>query len=77
MKAHGGVVFEHVTKRYGDVAAVDDVSFEVQPGTLVTGSSPATIRNVVVLPHPDGPSSVTSWPGRTSNETSSTAVTSP
>ena len=43
---------------------------------VVTGSSPATIRSVVVLPQPDGPSSVTSWPGRTSNDTSLTAGTS-
>ena len=43
----------------------------------VTASSPATIRNVVVLPQPDGPSSVTSSPCATSNETSSTAVTLP
>ena len=32
MKAEGGVVFEHVTKRYGDVAAVSDVSFELKAG---------------------------------------------
>ena len=28
----GGVVFEHVTKRYGDVTAVDDVSFTRRAG---------------------------------------------
>ena len=44
---------------------------------LVTGSSPATIRNVVVLPQPDGPSSVTSSPGDTVNDTSSTTVSLP
>jgi hypothetical protein len=38
---------------------------------------PATMRSVVVLPQPDGPSSVTSSPGCTSNDTSSTAATSP
>jgi len=32
----GGVVFEHVTKKYGSVTAVDDVSFEVAQGELVT-----------------------------------------
>ena len=44
---------------------------------LDTASSPATMRSVVVLPQPDGPSSVTSSPGATRNDTSSTAVTSP
>ncbi len=42
-----------------------------------TASRPATIRSVVVLPQPEGPSSVTSSPGATRNDTSSTAVTSP
>src|SRR6185437_9941485 len=37
------------------------------------GSSPAMIRRIVLLPDPDGPSSATSWPEGTSNETSSTA----
>ena len=40
-------------------------------------SRPATRRSVVVLPQPDGPSSVTSWPASTRNDTASTAVTSP
>ena len=40
-------------------------------------SSPAMRRSVVVLPQPDGPSSVTSVPGAIVNETSSTAVTAP
>ena len=44
---------------------------------LVTASSPATMRSVVVLPQPEGPSSVTSSPCATLNETSSTAVTLP
>ena len=35
------------------------------------------MRSVVVLPQPEGPSSVTSSPGSTRNDTSSTAVTSP
>src|SRR5579864_2418161 len=43
---------------------------------LVTGSRPATIRSAVVLPQPDGPRSVTSCPGRTSNDTSLTAAIS-
>lgn len=28
------IEFKHLTKRYGDVTAVDDVSFAVQPGTV-------------------------------------------
>ena len=44
---------------------------------LVTGSRPATIRNVVVLPQPEGPSRVTSSPGDTVNETSLTTVAAP
>ena len=40
-------------------------------------SSPAISRKVVVLPQPDGPSSVTSVPAAISKLTSSTAVTAP
>src|SRR5688572_9559813 len=40
-------------------------------------SSPAIRRKVDVFPHPDGPSSVTSWPGSMVNDTASTAVTCP
>jgi hypothetical protein len=39
-------------------------------------SRPASIRRIVVLPQPDGPSSVTSVPAPMSNETLSTATTS-
>lgn len=28
------IEFKHLTKRYGDITAVDDVSFSVQPGTV-------------------------------------------
>src|SRR5262245_13680959 len=38
---------------------------------------PAIMRSVVVLPQPDGPSSVMSSPGRTSRQTSRTAATAP
>src|SRR5882724_9887628 len=38
-------------------------------------SSPAIERKVVVLPQPDGPSSVNSLPSGTSNETSCAALT--
>src|SRR5262245_55032527 len=40
-------------------------------------SSPAIERSVVVLPQPDGPSSVNSLPSGTSNETSCAALTAP
>jgi ABC-2 type transport system ATP-binding protein len=39
--AVGMIEIEHVTKRYGDKLAVDDVSFVVQPG-IVTGFSAPT-----------------------------------
>src|SRR6202161_3388594 len=40
-------------------------------------SRPAPIRKVVVLPHPDGPSSVTNSPWLTRKSTSLTAAKSP
>ena len=47
----------------------------MRPASLC--SSPAIIRSVVVLPQPDGPSSVSSSPSATSSETWSTARTVP
>ena len=43
----------------------------------VGSSSPATIRRVVVLPHPDGPSSAKNEPSGTVSVRSSTATKSP
>ena len=43
----------------------------------VATSSPAIKRSVVVLPQPDGPSSVTRLPASTVKLTSRTAATSP
>ncbi len=43
---------------------------------VVGSSKPATIRRVVVLPHPDGPSRVTSSPGSMVKSASRTAWTS-
>src|SRR4249919_2526413 len=40
-------------------------------------SRPATIRNVVVLPHPEGPSSAKNEPVGTSRSRSSTALKAP
>src|SRR5687767_13249304 len=44
---------------------------------LVTDSSPASIRSVVVLPQPDGPSSTTNSPSSISSVRSSTTCTCP
>jgi hypothetical protein len=43
----------------------------------VGNSRPAIMRRVVVLPHPEGPSSVTSVLAAMLNEMSRTAATSP
>ena len=50
-------------RQRGDVAAVDE------DAAGVGASSPAIMRSVVVLPQPDGPSSVVSVPARTSKLT--------
>src|SRR5256885_4343657 len=42
-----------------------------------SSQNPATMRNSVVLPQPDGPSSVKNSPSRTAIETLSTARTAP
>src|SRR5689334_5534937 len=43
----------------------------------VTLSTPASMRNVVVLPQPDGPSSTINSPSRTSSDRSSTTHAPP
>ncbi|HSV18455.1 MAG TPA: ABC transporter ATP-binding protein [Casimicrobiaceae bacterium] len=48
-KASHGVAFEHVSKRYGDVTAVDDVSFTVEPGTLCTLLGPSGCGKTTTL----------------------------
>ena len=47
--ARGGVIFERVTKRYGDVTAVDDVSFRVAQGELVTLLGPSGCGKTTTL----------------------------
>jgi iron(III) transport system ATP-binding protein len=48
-KEAGGVVFDRVSKLFGSVAAVDDVSFEVAPGTLVTLLGPSGCGKTTTL----------------------------
>src|SRR5207248_4170271 len=55
-------------------------SMRAAPNRIRPASSsqkPATMRNSVVLPQPDGPSSVKNSPSRTASDTSSTARTVP
>jgi iron(III) transport system ATP-binding protein len=49
MEQSTGVVFDRVTKRYGDVTAVDDVSFAVAPGTLCTLLGPSGCGKTTTL----------------------------
>src|ERR1700676_3331809 len=48
-KKTGGVVFDRVSKRYGDVAAVADVSFRVEPAELVTLLGPSGCGKTTTL----------------------------
>src|SRR5581483_9823562 len=59
-KVSQGVAFENVTKRYGDVTAVDDVSFTVEPGTLCTLLGPSGCGKTTTLRMVAGLESVTS-----------------
>ena len=43
------IEFERVTKRYGDVVAVDDVSFTIAAGTLVTLLGPSGCGKTTIL----------------------------
>ena len=44
-----GIVFERVSKAYGDVAAVRDVSFAIEPGSLVTLLGPSGCGKTTTL----------------------------
>jgi iron(III) transport system ATP-binding protein len=48
MKA-ASIRFEHVRKLYGDVAAVDDISFDIAAGTLVTLLGPSGCGKTTTL----------------------------
>ncbi|MFO1303267.1 MAG: ABC transporter ATP-binding protein [Burkholderiales bacterium] len=56
----GGVVFERVTKKYGNVTAVDAVSFEVAQGELVTLLGPSGCGKTTTLRMVAGLEAVTS-----------------
>jgi iron(III) transport system ATP-binding protein len=47
--SQGGVVFDRVSKRYGNVTAVDDVSFTIEPATLVTLLGPSGCGKTTTL----------------------------
>jgi iron(III) transport system ATP-binding protein len=48
-KAAASVEFRHVFKRYGAVTAVNDVSFTIEPGTLVTLLGPSGCGKTTTL----------------------------
>jgi iron(III) transport system ATP-binding protein len=48
-KKVGGVEFRSVSRRYGTVAAVDHISFKVEPGTLVTLLGPSGCGKTTTL----------------------------
>jgi iron(III) transport system ATP-binding protein len=49
MDSRPGVEFDRITKRYGRFAAVDAVSFHIEPGTLVTLLGPSGCGKTTIL----------------------------
>jgi iron(III) transport system ATP-binding protein len=49
VKPSAAVEFRNVTKRYGDVKAVDDISFSIEPGMLVTLLGPSGCGKTTTL----------------------------
>ncbi len=55
-----GLIVEHLVKRFGDVRAVDDVSFVVEPGAFIPLLGPGgcgkttTLRCITGFERPDG-----------------------
>jgi ABC-2 type transport system ATP-binding protein len=58
-KDHSVIEAQHLTKRYGDRVAVDDLSFTVRPGTVTGFLGPngsgksTTMRMIMGLDHPN------------------------
>ncbi|MFM0591753.1 ABC transporter ATP-binding protein [Paraburkholderia dilworthii] len=49
VKRRGSLAFEHVTKRYGKSVAVDDITFSIEPKTLVTLLGPSGCGKTTTL----------------------------
>ncbi len=62
-------------RRCGGTPVTSAPLIATRPASGVT--KPATERSVVVLPHPDGPSSVKNSPGTMASETPSSARVAP
>jgi iron(III) transport system ATP-binding protein len=59
-KNTGGVVFDTVSKKYGNVTAVDSVSFTIEPATLVTLLGPSGCGKTTTLRMVAGLEAITS-----------------
>jgi iron(III) transport system ATP-binding protein len=59
-KKSGGVVFDGVSKKYGNVTAVDNVSFAIEPATLVTLLGPSGCGKTTTLRMVAGLEAITS-----------------